>query len=79
MKSKYTILDLKSDDINFLAQVCHSPEGTLNCLGRHYFKLRGLNLICGENKITKDGREFLQDLYDLREGKKKNALYRQKS
>lgn len=61
-KTKYILQDLKESDIAMLAQAAHLPEKTWFCFGASYFKLRALELVDNELRVTYTGKQLLAKL-----------------
>lgn len=61
-RQKYTLKDLKQHDINLLASAAAVPEKTWFSFGMAYYKLRDLNLVDDETRVTYHGRKLLAAL-----------------
>ena len=67
----YQFKDLKPCNIKILQSICFAEKDYFVCPGNSYYKLKGLNLITNEYKITTDGINLLRELYDKMKRKKK--------
>lgn len=52
--------DLKPRDLDLLQQASYTPETHFLCFGHSYFKLKELELITNENKISYYGKQLVK-------------------
>lgn len=74
IKRKAQFSDLRIRDIELLQSACFAKDEYFVCLGKSYYKLKSLNLVTDEYKVTHDGIQFLRELYDKAK-EKKNAVH----
>jgi hypothetical protein len=60
-KRVYKLYDLTSEDISLLIAAANVPPEAMFCFGLAWYKLKALNLIDEDTKVTHDGIQAIKD------------------